>query len=215
MYELTGIADVVVFIGTLVVSIVLHEMMHAAVALKLGDDLAHSQGRISFNPLQHIDPFLTVLMPLVFYVTTGALILAAKPVPINTSRIKGDEYGLALVGIAGPLTNLALAIFGGIVLRFVSFGGVVEAILLQFIIINIGLCAFNLLPIPPLDGSRVLYALSPDSVRSILRRFEQFGLFGLFIFIFVLGPVFYPLLRAINIALLGIVDAVSNGRIPL
>lgn len=215
MYQLSGIADITVFVGTLLVSIVLHEMMHAVVAHKLGDDLAHSQGRISFNPLNHIDPFLTVLMPLVFYVTTGALILAAKPVPINTSRLRGEEYGFALVGIAGPLTNLALAVLGGVVLRFISFGGVVEAVLLQFIVINVALCAFNLLPIPPLDGSRVLYAISPEPVRAVLQRFEQFGLMGLFLFIFVLGPFIYPVLRALNTALLGVVDAISGGRIPL
>ncbi len=198
MYQLSPVADIVVFISTLLVSIVLHEMMHAAVAYKLGDDLAHSEGRISLNPLNHIDPFLTILMPLLFYVTTGAFILAAKPVPINTSRIRGDEYGLALVGIAGPLTNFALAILGGVLLRFVSFGGVVEAVLMQFIVINVALCAFNLLPIPPLDGSRVLYAVAPDAVRAVMQRIEQFGLMVLLILIFVLGPVISHFLRPLT-----------------
>lgn len=213
MYQLLGFGNIAVFIGTLFVSIVLHEMMHAFVAYKLGDDLAHSEGRISLNPLNHIDPLLTIVMPLVFYITTGALVLAAKPVPINTSRIRGDEYGFALVGLAGPMTNLALALLGGGVIRLVSEGGVMEAILLQFIIINIGICAFNLLPIPPLDGSRVLYAFAPEPVRNVMRRIEQFGIFGLLLIIFLLAPVIYPFLDVLYDAFISLVNIVSGGKL--
>src|SRR6056297_1452652 len=113
-----------VFVGTLFVSIALHEMMHAFVAYRLGDDLAHSQGRISLNPLRHIDPFLTILLPASMVILGLPPILAAKPVPINTSRISGEELGLAAVGIAGPLTNLSIAFIAGAVLNITSLSGV-------------------------------------------------------------------------------------------
>lgn len=215
MYQLLGFGNIAVFIAVLAISIVLHEMMHALVAYKLGDDLAHSRGRLSFNPLNHIDPVLTLLMPLVFYITTGSLILAAKPVPINTSRIRGEEYGLAIVALSGPLTNLLLALAGGLVLRFITSGGLVEAVLFEFIRLNAVLCAFNLIPIPPLDGSRLVYALAPDSVRTFMAKIEQFGIFGLLAILFVLAPVIYPFLDALNDVFLSLVDVVSGGRLPL
>ncbi len=186
-----------IFAGSLVISVVLHEMMHAVVAYRLGDDLAHSRGRISFNPLAHIDPFLTIILPIITLLLAGTPILAAKPVPINTSRIRGGADGFALVAIAGPATNFLLALIGGLILRIFGLGEMAQEILLLFIQVNISLCAFNLLPIPPLDGSRVLYAFAPESVRRVMMQFESYGLMGLVMILLVLGPVINPIVGAI------------------
>src|SRR6056297_1851070 len=108
---------IALFLIVLFISVAIHEMMHAYIALRLGDDLAHSRGRISLNPLSHIDPFLTLALPAGLLLLGLPPILAAKPVPINTSRIKGEELGLAAVGISGPLTNLAIAILSAVTIN--------------------------------------------------------------------------------------------------
>jgi len=182
------------FLTALLVSATLHEMMHGYIALKLGDDLAHSQGRISFNPLVHIDPFLTVLMPMVLILLGQSPILAAKPVPINTTRLKWDEFGMALVGIAGPATNFVLAILGAIIFNVTP--EILREFLVIFIQINVALCVFNMLPLPPLDGSRVLYAIAPDPVRDIMRQIESFGIFGVVVILLLLGNFIQPILMS-------------------
>ncbi len=202
--------NIAVFFGSLVVSIVLHETMHAAVAYRLCDDLAKSRGRISFNPLDHIDPVLTIVMPLVFYLVSGSVILAAKPVPINASRLKGGDWGFALVAIAGPLTNFALALLAAVSLRLITPDSVFSTVVTQFGAINLSICAFNLLPIPPLDGSRVLYAVAPDFLRDLMRRFEQLGVMGVILIIVVAGPVVYPVIEEINSFLFSIISAISG-----
>lgn len=198
------ILSIAVFVGILFISIALHEMMHAFIALKLGDDLAHSHGRISLNPIRHIDPFLTLLLPTVMVLLGLAPILAAKPVPVNTSRIQGEELGLAAVGIAGPLTNLALATVGALFLNLLSLSGLALEILELFVQLNVMLFVFNMLPIPPLDGSRVLYAVAPAPVQRIMEQIEQFGLIFIIVIITVLAPVLIPILTTMNEAILGI-----------
>jgi Zn-dependent protease len=198
------ILSIVVFLVILFVSVALHEMMHAFIALKLGDDLAHAHGRISLNPIKHIDPFLTLLLPTVMVLLGLAPILAAKPVPVNTSRIKGEELGLAAVGISGPLTNLLLATIGALVLNLSTFGGIMFDIVELFVQLNVALFAFNMLPIPPLDGSRVLYAVAPRPVQQVMEQIEQFGILFVVILITVLAPVISPILLTINEAILGI-----------
>lgn len=182
----------------LLISATLHEMMHAYVALKLGDDLAHSHGRISLNPLVHIDPILTIGLPAVLLLLGQPPILAAKPVPINTSRIEGGDNGLAIVGISGPLTNLALAFIFGAILKLTSFTGVTYDILWLFVFVNVSLFVFNMLPIPPLDGSRVLYAVAPEPVQRFMRQIEAFGIFGLVLILMVAYPIIYPMLDRAN-----------------
>ncbi len=197
-----------VFILALLPAIVLHEIMHAIIAYKLGDDLAHSDGRISFNPLNHIDPFLTIILPVVTFMLAGVPILAAKPVPINTSRIKGDEYGFALVALAGPLTNVLLALGAGLSLRFIGFDSLIADFMVVFLYLNVGLAAFNLLPLPPLDGSRVLYCLVPESIKSIMRNFERLGMAGFIIVILFFGKFFTPLVSVVAGAILKLVSIV-------
>lgn len=189
MFDITTL--VVVF-GSILISMTLHEAVHAYVGYWLGDDTAKHEGRLTLNPLAHIDLFTTILMPL-FLVMLGAPPFgAAKPVPFNPYRIRWGEYGAALVGVAGPLTNAALALLGGGVLRL--FGGDLPEFwffaVAMFTLVNISFFVFNMIPFPPLDGSRVLYAFAPDPVRRVMEQIENMG-FAAIIFFFVL---FYTLL---------------------
>ncbi|HSX43071.1 MAG TPA: site-2 protease family protein [Candidatus Saccharimonadales bacterium] len=171
------LGNIVLVIVTLLVSMTIHEFMHAYVGLKLGDTTAMVRGRVSFNPLQHIDPIMTVLLPAVTILLFHAPILAAKPVPFDPRQIKHGEYGVALLALAGPLSNLALAFIGALVGRFVSLHGWLVNADAFFIELNVALAIFNLVPIPPLDGSRVLYAFAPEPLQELMERVEPFGFF--------------------------------------
>jgi Zn-dependent protease len=185
---------IITVMGVLLVSVSLHEFMHAFVSFRLGDDLAHSHGRISLNPLAHIDPFLTIGLPLMLLLIGAPPIFAAKPVPINTSRLRWDEFGFALVGLAGPLTNLVLAFIGGFALGFIDRGGALWDVARIFISVNVSLFVFNMLPIPPLDGSRLLYAVAPPQVQRIMEQIESFGILGLVMILLVLGRFISPII---------------------
>lgn len=190
MFDITTLT--IVF-GSILLSMTLHEAMHAFVGYWLGDDTAKHEGRLTLNPLAHIDLFTTILMPL-FLVMLGAPPFgAAKPVPFNPYRIKWGEWGAALVGVAGPLTNLALALLAGGILRIFAYDLPDFWIQLigTFTLVNLSFFIFNMIPFPPLDGSRVLYAVAPDSVRRVMEQIENMG-FASIIFFFVL---FYAFLR--------------------
>lgn len=193
MDQLVNIVFIIVAIG---LSITFHEFMHAYVSNALGDDTARLSGRLSLNPIKHIDPFLTILMPIMFYLLAGLPIGAAKPVPFNPSRLRNGETGMAMVGIAGPLTNLVLAIFISLWLRVLPVSGLAEDFLVFFVLVNIAFFLFNMIPFPPLDGSRLLYVLVPESVRGFLRQIESMGLFGIILFIFLVFPLIRPILGA-------------------
>lgn len=196
----------IIVVAALVVSITVHEMMHAFTAHWLGDDTAHEQGRVSLNPLRHIDPFLTIVLPIVSYLLVGIPFLAAKPVPFNPSRVKFDEFGAALVGLAGPLTNLILAVIAGTLLRV--FGVGMSTMLFDalriFTQLNVALFVFNMIPIPPLDGSRVLYAFAPEPVQEVMAQMERYGIFIVFALVFAV-PAFSTILININQAILRII----------
>jgi Zn-dependent protease len=175
------------------VSMVFHEIMHAVMADKLGDDTAKHQGRISLNPLVHIDPFYTLALPLLLVILHSPFIFgAAKPVQVNFARLKYDEFGGALVGVIGPLTNLGIALLASAAFKTLDItqGSLGYKILGYTILVNIGFFVFNMIPWPPLDGSRVLYAFAPRPLQEIMERLEHTGLMGLFLFMFV----FYQLL---------------------
>ncbi len=187
--------DVILGVGIVIVSVLismtLHEAMHAYASNWLGDDTARVMGRLSLNPLKHIDPFATILMPVILYIATGIPFGAAKPVPFNPNRLKYDEFGAALVGLAGPLTNLFLAIIGGLWLRFaigLDQATVVTDSILLFMIVNLSFFVFNMIPFPPLDGSRVLYALAPEPLQNVMRVIERSGIMFFFLFLFILYP---------------------------
>lgn len=169
----------------------LHEAMHAFVAYWLGDDTARREGRLTLNPIKHIDPFMTILLPVALAIIGGPIFGGAKPVPFRPDQVKGGEWGAALVALGGPLTNLFIAfIFYGIwALSGAPIFGIGASILTTFITVNLGFFVFNILPIPPLDGSRVLYALAPEFVRAGMRYIEQFGIILVFILVLFAGSL--------------------------
>jgi Zn-dependent protease len=169
------------FIAAIVLGITFHEFMHAFVAHRLGDDTARLMGRMTLNPLAHLD-LLGSLFLLLLRFGYG------KPVPVNESRLQGGRMGGSVVALAGPTSNLVLAAICAIPLRFVSFGGDLGAIyatfLGQMVFINCSLFVFNLLPVPPLDGSRVVYGLLPPRQAYSWRTYEQYGPYILLALIF-------------------------------
>ncbi len=190
-----------IFIVLLIVigSVILHELAHGAVAYWLGDKTAKYAGRLTLNPLKHIDPYLSILVPVILYIIGAPVFGGAKPVPVNYRNLKWHEWGMALVALAGPLTNFLLAFifflighFSG--LLYGSGGELPSFIFARAVSINIGFMLFNLIPIPPLDGSRVLYALSPDSVRQVLSNLERYGVIIVYVLILLFGEVFSHLM---------------------
>jgi Zn-dependent protease len=171
---------IIITLVSLLISLSVHEMMHAFVGLKLGDTTASDEGRVSLNPLRHIDPFMTVMLPLITLVTLGVPILAARPVPFNPDRVKFDDFGAAMIAAAGPLSNLVLAAVAALIAHgFGANAGIYNALSI-FVGLNVSLFVFNLIPIPPLDGSRVLYAFAPEPLRALMEQLEQFGIFIVF-----------------------------------
>ena len=175
-----NIFELVVFVVSLLVAITVHEYMHAYVGFRLGDDTALENGRISFNPLHHIDPIMTVALPIITFLVFKAPILVAKPVPFTPWKVKYQERGVALLAVAGPLSNLLLAIIGSIVANTFVTSNIIYQVLFYFSQLNVGLFLFNLIPLPPLDGSRVLYAFLPQSIRDVMDQIEPYGLFIIF-----------------------------------
>ncbi len=182
-----GSVNIIVFIVALLFSVGFHEAMHAFVSHWLGDTTARDEGRLTLNPLKHLDLYTSIMLPIVLILAGLPPFFAAKPVPFNPSRVKYDEFGAALIGLAGPLTNFALAIVAAVVLR--TFGadlsyGVWDAIG-TFLRINVALGVFNLIPFPPLDGSRLLYAFAPEPVQKVMYQIESGGFTSIFIFIMI------------------------------
>jgi Zn-dependent protease len=165
---------------TILIALVIHEYMHAYAGHWLGDTTAKDQGRLSLNPWQHIDPFMTLALPIITLVVFGVPFLAAKPVPFNPERLKYDEFGAAIVAAAGPFANLALAFVGVLLVKGLLPVGALGSFLSIFVFLNIALFVFNLLPIPPLDGSRVLYAFAPEPVQRFMEQIEPLGFFIIF-----------------------------------
>lgn len=175
-----------VVIVSILISLVIHEFMHAYVGHLLGDSTASDEGRLSLNPLKHIDPVMTVALPIITLLLFQAPILAAKPVPFDPSRVKYDEFGAAMIAAAGPFSNLGLAFIGSILANHAfAAGSFLSDAFGIFTTLNVALFVFNLLPLPPLDGSRVLYAFAPEPVQNFMRAIEPFGfmiIFGLVLF---------------------------------
>lgn len=175
------ILRIVIVLGVILFSMTLHEVMHGFMAYWLGDDTAKLEGRLTLNPIKHIDPILTIALPLILAVIGGPIFGGAKPVPFNPARVRYDEWGAALVALAGPLTNFIIAfVFFGIFAVLGSPEGILGQVLITTIVVNLGFFVFNMIPIPPLDGSRVIYALAPDFVRRGMEAVEQFGIILVF-----------------------------------
>ena len=190
------IETIIIVLIIVFVSMVLHEIVHGAVALALGDDTAKSDGRLTLNPIKHIDPIMTLLVPLLLAVSGGPIFGGAKPVPINPYQLKWKEWGMALVAIAGPATNFVIAFIFVACLAIISpeYGGFWDGFLKMGFMVNMGFCIFNLIPIPPLDGSRVIYAIAPDGVRKFMASIERFGIIIVFAIIILFGSLFSQLI---------------------
>jgi Zn-dependent protease len=195
------ITYIIVVVVVILLSMTLHEAMHAFVSYWLGDDTAKQQGRLTLNPVKHIDPFLTLLLPLMLAVIGAPIFGGAKPVPFNPNRVRYDEWGAALVAVAGPLTNLLIAfvVFGIYALAGAPQGGLLAMVTVTAVMVNLGFFIFNMIPIPPLDGSRVLYALAPEFIRRGMEAIERFGIMFIFLIVIVASPIIGSfMLGAIN-----------------
>jgi Zn-dependent protease len=194
MFTNLGTQGIVFLIISLVLSVALHEAMHGFMAFRLGDTTAADMGRLTLNPLKHIDIYTTLALPLLLILAGQPPFFAAKPVPFNPARVKYDEYGAALVGIAGPLTNFLLALVGAVLYHAVPAGGSAQFFALIFTEVNIGLFVFNMIPFPPLDGSRLLYAFAPEPLQELMMRIESFGFLAILVFILLLFQFVSPVI---------------------
>lgn len=189
-------SQLVMLFVALLISIILHELMHGMVAYWLGDRTAADAGRLTLNPLASIDPITTIIVPFLMIMLAGIPFFAAKPVPFNPNRVKWDDYGAALVGLGGPATNFVLALLGAAVFRLSSGG--LQDFWYIFVLVNIGVMIFNLIPFPPLDGSRVLYAFAPEPLRRVMEQIEQFGFLAILVFILLLFPFISPVVSGVE-----------------
>lgn len=186
-----SVVSIIMIFAIILLSMTVHEAMHAFMGYFLGDNTAKIEGRLTLNPLKHIDPFMTILLPLTMALLGGPVFGGAKPVPFNPNRVRYGEWGATMVALAGPLTNLFIAFlaFGiGVLMGVVSNGGLVASSFLGSVIamtvsVNLGFFVFNMLPVPPLDGSRLLYALAPESARRLMEQIEQYGTLVVFLLV--------------------------------
>lgn len=176
--------DALAFVGLLIPSIILHEIAHGAVALNFGDPTARDAGRLTLNPAPHIDPFGSVLLPALLAFSGAPVFGWAKPVPVVPRYFSEPRKMMAVVGIVGPLTNLGLAWSAGIVIDVVDPSGTPRDLIVVFAVVNVLLAVFNMLPIPPLDGSRLLPLILNENGRRIYARVERYG------FLILLGLIF-------------------------
>ncbi|QWQ32412.1 site-2 protease family protein [Candidatus Minimicrobia naudis] len=203
------ILEIIIVLDVILLSMTIHEAMHAFMGYVLGDNTAKEEGRLTLNPIRHIDPVMTILLPLIMVILHAPVFGGAKPVPFNPNRVRFDDWGAALVALSGPITNLVIAFiaFGvGVFSGVINNAGTVQPTIFGLIIstavsVNLGFFVFNMLPIPPLDGSRVLYAVAPDGVRGVMQKIEQNGVLLVMIIVVlfsdVIGQVMSGCIRAI------------------
>ncbi|HEY9403779.1 MAG TPA: site-2 protease family protein [Pyrinomonadaceae bacterium] len=197
------IGQFILYMVALIFSLSVHEAMHAWMSNRFGDDLAHSQGRVSLSPVTHVDPIGTLLFPAIAFFTGAPLLGWARPTPVNPLRWREKRKANFWVSIAGILGNFAIAIVVGLIIRALYHAGYIPAasgsttsavlaLLSVFFEMNIGLAIFNLFPIPPLDGSKILASILPESFGSAIEAIEQYGFILLMVALItgVFGAVF-------------------------
>lgn len=187
------ITTLILYIPILVVLITVHEFSHAWAGHMLGDVTAKREGRLTLNPLAHIDPVYTLGLPILLILIGSPIVFgAAKPVPFNPYAVRYGKWGAALIAVAGPASNFLMAVFGAIWLRIFPIQGLGQQFLVMFVVTNLAFFLFNMIPFPPLDGSRVLYAIAPPKMADVMEKIESYGLTGVFIFILVIYPLISP-----------------------
>jgi Zn-dependent protease len=191
----TSLPIVILNLLLIIPAIILHEVSHGYVALLLGDTTARDRGRLTLNPIAHVDLWGTIIMPVMMFLVAGFAIGYAKPVPIDPSRMTrvGFRNGMLLTGAAGPATNVALAVCSGLLTRAVVFANAPEIVIYMayfFTFINLVLAFFNLIPIPPLDGSRVLQRFLKGDALKFYAGLERWGFFIILALVFILPDLF-------------------------
>ncbi len=179
-------------------SVVIHEVSHGFVALRFGDKTALYAGRLTLNPLKHLDMFGSIILPVFLVLTHSSFLFGwAKPVPYNPLNLTNRKWGTVAVASAGILANLFISIFFGLILRF-SINSIVSvdfvSIISSIVLVNLGLAIFNLVPIPPLDGSKILFSLLPSSFYGVISFIEQYSLVLILIFVVFFADTLYPIL---------------------
>jgi Zn-dependent protease len=208
----SSVVDAVIGLVVLLVSVIIHENAHGVAALALGDDTAKKAGRITLNPIKHLDIVGSLIIPLGLFFAGGPMFGYAKPVPVTPSKLKGtDRAGFAAVAAAGPISNLVLVFIAATLLKSMAINPLIPSTSQKIVIYlfewNLVLAAFNLLPIPPLDGSRFLRLFLNTNGRRVLDRVEPFGFLILFLLLFQLSE---PMQR-----LIGIIERVLLRLLPI
>lgn len=187
--------DFIFSILILVVSVVIHEVSHGYAAYMLGDNTALYQGRLTLNPFKHLEWFGSFILPVISYMSGGFIIGWAKPVPFNPYNLRNQRWGEAIVAAAGPLSNICIAVIFGLLIRTgfaFQFGVSFVYILSSIIFVNLVLATFNLIPVPPLDGSKILFSLFPNSLYDAREFLERNGIFIMIFFVFFLWQFVLP-----------------------
>ncbi len=199
------------YIIVLIISVVAHELAHGYAALFFGDNTAKYQGRLTLNPIKHLDLFGSVLLPLMLIITKAPFLIGwAKPVPYNPNNFRDEEYKKAVfwVASAGIFTNLAIALFFGLFIRLYTFIGGTDIFVVSLssviVLVNIVLAVFNLMPIAPLDGSKILFNFLGHKFAYIERFFEKYSIFFVLIFIFFIWDLLIPVINTLFTFLTGI-----------
>lgn len=210
------IVKVAVYAIPVLFAIALHEAAHGYVARYFGDSTAAEQGRLSLNPARHIDPFGTILLPLILYFTIHMPFGFAKPVPVNYARLRNPKKQMAFVAAAGPAANLLMGFGWAVFLLLLRQFGVSEAFFYEMakagVMVNAGLCALNLLPIPPLDGGRILTGLLP---MPLARKFAQLELYSTYIFIGLIVLLYTGVLDGVLVAMINALITLITLIVPL
>ncbi|KKR32244.1 MAG: hypothetical protein UT65_C0005G0008 [Parcubacteria group bacterium GW2011_GWF2_39_8b] len=188
--------DFIFSILILIFSVIVHEVSHGFAAYLQGDNTAKFAGRLTLNPLSHLEWFGSFLLPVMSYFLGGFIIGWAKPVPFNPYNLRNQRWGESIVAFAGPAANICLALIFGLLIRFgvlIQFGEAFVQIAVMIVFINLILATFNLIPIPPLDGSKILFSVLPNSLLEVRSFLERNSIFILIFFIFFLWQFILPL----------------------
>lgn len=188
---MTYIFPIIIFIF----SVIIHEVSHGYAAYMQGDKTAKFAGRLTLNPIPHVDLFGSILLPLLLVLGNSPMVIGwAKPVPFNPYNLRNQRWGEAIVALAGPLSNICIAVVFGFLMRTGIFVSLLEPFA-YIVFINLVLAVFNLVPIPPLDGSKILFSILPFSLNSIREFLEKNGFFLLLIFVFFLWDYVFPIVN--------------------